>query len=40
MSDLTLEKFENEVYLDFSDPTIDTAQKKAIEEARSNFGQE
>ncbi|GAB5409865.1 MAG: L-glutamate gamma-semialdehyde dehydrogenase [Balneolaceae bacterium] len=38
MSDLTLEKFKNEEYLDFSDPTIDTAQKKALEEARSNFG--
>ncbi|MBO6537742.1 MAG: L-glutamate gamma-semialdehyde dehydrogenase [Balneolaceae bacterium] len=40
MSDLTLEKFENEVYLDFNDPTIDAAQKKAIEEARAGFGKE
>lgn len=40
MSDLTLEKFENEEYLDFSDPTIDAAQKKALEQARSNFGKE
>lgn len=40
MSDITLEKFENEVYLDFNDPTIDAAQKKAIEEARASFGKE
>ena len=38
MSDLTLEKFENEVYLDFNDPTINFMQKKAIEQARTNFG--
>jgi len=40
MSDITLDNFENEVYLDFSDPTIDTAQKKSITEARSSFGKE
>lgn len=40
MSDLTLEKFKNEEYLDFNDPTIDAAQKKALEEVRANFGKE
>lgn len=40
MPDLTLEKFKNETYLDFSDPTNDKAQKKALEEVRSNFGKE
>jgi 1-pyrroline-5-carboxylate dehydrogenase len=40
MPDRTLEKFRNETYLDFSDPTNDKAQKKALEEVRSNFDQE
>ena len=40
MSDLTLEKFDNEVYLDFNDPTIDRAQKKVIEYTRTHFGEE
>ena len=40
MSDLTLEKFDNEVYLDFNDPTIDRAQKKVIEDTRTHFGEE
>lgn len=40
MSDITLEKFENEEYLDFSDPTIDKAQKGALSEVRNNFGKE
>ncbi|MGN8224858.1 L-glutamate gamma-semialdehyde dehydrogenase [Gracilimonas sp. BCB1] len=40
MPDQTLEKYKNETYLDFSDPTNDKAQKKALEEVRSNFGQE
>jgi 1-pyrroline-5-carboxylate dehydrogenase len=40
MSDLTLEKFKNEEYLDFSDPTIYHAQKKALEQVRSEFGKE
>ncbi len=40
MPDQTLKKFKNETYLDFSDPTNDKAQKKALEEVRSNFGQE
>jgi 1-pyrroline-5-carboxylate dehydrogenase len=38
MSDLTLDSYKNEEYLDFSDPTIDTAQRKAIDEVRSDFG--
>ena len=40
MPDQTLEKYKNETYLDFSDPTNDKAQKKALEEVRSNFGKE
>ncbi|MBO6585428.1 MAG: L-glutamate gamma-semialdehyde dehydrogenase [Gracilimonas sp.] len=40
MPDQTLEKYKNETYLDFSDPTNDKAQKKALEEVRSDFGQE
>ena len=40
MPDLTLEKFDNEVYLDFSDPTINGAQKKVIDKVRSHFGEE
>ena len=40
MSDLTLEKFDNEEYLDFNDPTIDRAQKKVIEDTRTHFGEE
>lgn len=40
MADLTKEKYQNETYLDFSDPTIDNAQKKALEQARSEFGKE
>ncbi|MEX0721670.1 MAG: L-glutamate gamma-semialdehyde dehydrogenase [Balneolaceae bacterium] len=38
MPDITLEKFENETYLDFSDPTNSNAQKEAIENVRSQFG--
>ncbi|MFP8487494.1 L-glutamate gamma-semialdehyde dehydrogenase [Gracilimonas sp. Q87] len=38
MPDQTLEKYRNETYLDFSDPTNDKAQKDALEEVRSNFG--
>ena len=38
MPDLTLEKFKNEEYFDFSDPTINDAQKKVIADVRSNFG--
>ena len=38
MPDITLEKFENETYLDFSDPTNDKAQKEALENVRSQFG--
>ncbi|MEO1021028.1 MAG: L-glutamate gamma-semialdehyde dehydrogenase [Bacteroidota bacterium] len=40
MPDVTLQQFENETYLDFSDPTHDTAQKLALDEARGKFGQE
>ena len=40
MPDRTLEKFSNETYLDFSDPTNDKAQKEALEKVRSNFDQE
>ena len=40
MPDRTLEKFKNETYLDFSDPTNDKAQKEALENVRSNFDQE
>ncbi|MEQ8524929.1 L-glutamate gamma-semialdehyde dehydrogenase [Gracilimonas sp.] len=40
MPDQTLEKYKNETYLDFSDPTNDKAQKKALEGVRSNFGKE
>lgn len=40
MSDLSLEKFRNETYLDFNDPTIDQAQKKALEQVRADFGKE
>ena len=40
MSDLALEKFKNEEYLDFSDPTHDSAQKKALADVRSDFGKE
>ncbi|MCP9290745.1 L-glutamate gamma-semialdehyde dehydrogenase [Gracilimonas sediminicola] len=40
MPDQTLKKYKNETYLDFSDPTNDKAQKKALEEVRSDFGQE
>ncbi len=40
MPDLTLKKYRNETYLDFSDPTNDKAQKQALEEVRSNFGKE
>ncbi|MDZ7808219.1 MAG: L-glutamate gamma-semialdehyde dehydrogenase [Gracilimonas sp.] len=40
MPDQTLEKYRNETYLDFTDPTNDKAQKDALEEVRSNFGKE
>ena len=40
MPDLALEKFKNEVYLDFSDPTIDKAQKTALSQVRDSFGKE
>lgn len=40
MPDLTLKNYRNETYLDFSDPTNDKAQKEALEQVRSNFGQE
>lgn len=40
MSDLSLEKFKNEEFLDFNDPTIQKAQKAAIDEVRANFGKE
>lgn len=40
MPDITLEKFRNETYLDFSDPTNSNAQKEALENVRSQFGQE
>ncbi|MEX1161446.1 MAG: L-glutamate gamma-semialdehyde dehydrogenase [Balneolaceae bacterium] len=39
MPDITLEKFENETYLDFSDPTNSNAQKEALEQVRGKFGQ-
>lgn len=40
MSDLSLEKFKNEEYLDFTDPTIDKSQKTALAQVRENFGKE
>ncbi len=40
MADITLEKFTNEEYLDFSDPTIDAAQKQALDQVRADFGKE
>jgi 1-pyrroline-5-carboxylate dehydrogenase len=40
MPDQTLEKYKNETYFDFSDPTNDKAQKEALEEVRANFGKE
>ncbi len=40
MPDQTLEKFRNETYLDFSDPTHSKAQEEALEKVRSNFGNE
>ncbi len=38
MSDYNITEFKNETYLDFSDPTHSTAQKKALEEVRNQFG--
>lgn len=38
MKDLSLEKFKNLEYLDFSNPTNKLAQQKALEEVRSQFG--
>lgn len=40
MPDITLEKFKNQEYLDFTDPTIDNAQKAVLAEARNSFGKE
>lgn len=40
MRDLTLEKYRNEVYLDFEDESIDKKQKEAIKQVRKNFGKE
>ena len=37
MSDLTLEQYRNEEYLDFQDPSILKAQQLAIEEVRTKF---
>ena len=39
MSDLTIEQYRNEEYLNFQDPTVAQAQQVAIEEVRSKFGQ-
>ena len=39
MSDLTIEQYRNEEYLNFQDPTVAKAQQVAIEEVRSKFGQ-
>lgn len=40
MADITLENFKNETYLDFSDETHSTAQKEALKDVRSRFGEE
>ncbi|MEX0994950.1 MAG: L-glutamate gamma-semialdehyde dehydrogenase [Balneolaceae bacterium] len=40
MRDLTLEKYRNEVYLNFDDPFVDKQQKEAIEQVRNNFENE
>lgn len=40
MSDLTLEQYKNEEYLDFQDPSILKAQQLAIEEVRTKFGKD
>jgi 1-pyrroline-5-carboxylate dehydrogenase len=40
MSDLTLEQYKNEEYLDFQDPSILKAQQLAIEEVRAKFGKD
>ncbi|MEX1062500.1 MAG: aldehyde dehydrogenase family protein, partial [Balneolaceae bacterium] len=40
MRDLTLEKYKNEVYLDFGDETVNDRQKKALDAVRDDFGKE
>jgi len=40
MPDLSLEKFENQTYLDFNDETVAKSQKAAVNDVRSKFGQE
>lgn len=40
MPDITLENFENETYLDFSDPTNSSAQQDALKNVRAQFGRE
>lgn len=40
MSDLTLEQYRNEEYLDFQNPSVLKAQQLALEEVRSKFGKE
>lgn len=40
MSDITLENYKNETYLDFSDETHSTAQKEALKDVRNQFGKE
>ena len=39
MSDLTIEQYRNEEYLDFEDPTVAKAQQSAIREVRTKFNQ-
>lgn len=40
MSDITLDNYKNETYLDFNDDTHFNAQKQALHEVRSQFGKE
>ncbi|MEX2601039.1 MAG: L-glutamate gamma-semialdehyde dehydrogenase [Balneolaceae bacterium] len=40
MRDLTLEKYRNETYFDFDNPSVDKQQKEAIQTVRSKFGEE
>ena len=39
MSDLIIEEYRNEEYLNFEDPTVAKAQQAAIQEVRAKFGQ-
>ena len=39
MSDLTIEQYRNEEYLNFEDPTVAKAQQAAIREVRTKFNQ-